>query len=141
MSHFASSQLDGLTFYYCSTYMFNLMKVKGKSVGRTLRQPTPLPPTKVPVEGAGRCPDEGGGKSLRNKRKVTISKRLKEAIPKEGSERAPRNKGKEPAMEAAESPDYPPTMRELCEVDGRVGRIDILWHKFSSYHDSRPRTC
>ncbi|RWW37748.1 hypothetical protein BHE74_00057098 [Ensete ventricosum] len=38
-------------------------------------------------------------------------------------------KGKEPIKEVAEHPHRPPTMRELCEVDGRAGRgkYFIVW--------------
>ncbi|RZR88423.1 hypothetical protein BHM03_00015997 [Ensete ventricosum] len=98
------------------------MKVKGKLAGRTSSRPTLSPSTKELVEGAGKRPDERGGELLRKKTKVTVSKRSRKATSGEGSEWAPRSKGKEPTIEAAGFPDRPPNVRELCKVDGRVGR-------------------
>ncbi|RZR85148.1 hypothetical protein BHM03_00012079 [Ensete ventricosum] len=79
-------------------------------------------PAEVPVEGVGKHSDEGGSEPSRKKTKVTVSKRLKKAALGEGSERAHRSKGKEPMKEATESPNHPPTVRELCEVDGWAGK-------------------
>ncbi|RWW60834.1 hypothetical protein BHE74_00032194 [Ensete ventricosum] len=98
------------------------MKVKGKLAGRTSSQPALSPFAKELVEGAGKRPDERGGELLRKKTKVTVSKRSRKATSGEGSEWAPRSKGKEPTIEAAGFPDRPPNVRELCKVDGRVGR-------------------
>ncbi|RRT66831.1 hypothetical protein B296_00028520 [Ensete ventricosum] len=44
------------------------------------------------------------------------------SAPKEGYGQACHTKGKELVEEVAEHLRRPPTMRELCEVDGRVGR-------------------
>ncbi|RZR88104.1 hypothetical protein BHM03_00015618 [Ensete ventricosum] len=71
-----------------------------------------------------------GASLSRKKKKVTISKPPRKDAPGGASERAQRSKGKEPARETMESPDHPPTMRELCEVDGRV--VHLLYEKISS---------
>ncbi|RZR82614.1 hypothetical protein BHM03_00009066 [Ensete ventricosum] len=87
-------------------------------MGRTSSRPSPSPPIEVPTEGVRKRPNQGRGKLSRNKTKVTVSKCPKKVAP---GERAPRNKEKELVKEATGSLDRPPTMRELCEVDGRTG--------------------
>ncbi|RRT39476.1 hypothetical protein B296_00055572 [Ensete ventricosum] len=92
-------------------------------VNKVYPEPTcTVAPAEVPVEGVGKHSDEGGSEPSRKKTKVTVSKCLKKAALGEGSERAHRSKGKELMKEATESPNHPPTVRELCEVDGWAGK-------------------
>ncbi|RWV96131.1 hypothetical protein GW17_00041184 [Ensete ventricosum] len=102
--------------------MFDLLRMKIKSPSRTLGRLAPSPPVEAPIEGAEKRSDKGGSKPSRKKMKVIVSKLLKKAAPRWASKWAHRSKGKELAKEAAESLDYPPTVRELCEVDGWAGK-------------------
>ncbi|RWW05491.1 hypothetical protein GW17_00031232 [Ensete ventricosum] len=104
-------------------FVYGLLPLVSRAINEVYPEPTcTAAPAEVPVEGVGKHSDEGGSEPSRKKTKVTVSKRLKKAALGEGSERAHRSKGKEPMKEATESPNHPPTVRELCEVDGWAGK-------------------
>ncbi|RRT34001.1 hypothetical protein B296_00053962 [Ensete ventricosum] len=117
-THFASYftvlyWFGGLTFYYCLVDMFDLLRVKGRSAGRTLNRPTPPPSTEVPVGAT-----EKRVVVAREKHPTVMS----EKYPGKGDSELPRKKkkahrteGKKPTREVVESPNCPPTVRELCE--------------------------
>ncbi|RZS27602.1 hypothetical protein BHM03_00061103 [Ensete ventricosum] len=121
----------GLTFYCCLVDMFDLLRVKGRSAGRTLNRPTPPPSTEVPVGAtekrlvvarekhptamSEKYPGKGDSELPRKKKNVTMSKLRKKVAPGEASEQAHRTEGKKPTREVVESPNCPPTVRELCE--------------------------
>ncbi|RRT66640.1 hypothetical protein B296_00028737 [Ensete ventricosum] len=104
--------------------MFDLLKVKSKSAGRTLSPLAPSPPIEVPTKAAEKRPTPGGekhpgwgwGEPSRKRKKVIVLKLSKKATLGEASGRAHRSKGKEPAKEVAESPDCSSTVRELCKA-------------------------
>ncbi|RWW00971.1 hypothetical protein GW17_00036020, partial [Ensete ventricosum] len=62
-----------------------------------------------------------GTEPPKKKMKVAVLKCPKKAAPEGTLEKAHRSKGKESA-EVVETPDRPLTVRELCKVDGRVGK-------------------
>ncbi|RRT79830.1 hypothetical protein B296_00002525 [Ensete ventricosum] len=73
------------------------------------------------VSGVGKRRRE---QAAEEKMKMIIFKRPKKATPEGTSDRAHRDKGKE-LVEVAESPNYPPTVRELHEV-----ALECLWAKY-----------
>ncbi|RWW83401.1 hypothetical protein BHE74_00008095 [Ensete ventricosum] len=93
--------------------------------------------TRVGKPGFSSFPVRRRERAAEEKMKMTVSKRPKKAAPEGTSERVHRDKGKEP-VEVAESPNYPPTVRELHEVDNWAGK-DRLSRRCLNYRDSMLR--
>ncbi|RWW29656.1 hypothetical protein GW17_00005808 [Ensete ventricosum] len=132
----------GLTFYCCLVDMFDLLRVKGRSAGRTLNRPTPPPSTEVPVGAtekrlvvarekhptamSEKYPGKGDSELPRKKKNVTMSKLRKKVAPRGGIGTGASHRGEEADKGSRGVPQLS-SHRERAMRSGRSGRGGNTW--------------